>query len=190
MRESLFWMSVVQTVLFLVTLCVSLTPSIAVSPPKPQTSLQFSHYFIIIVFRKTLAVLLELCCEFQEVAQVSGSDHVSFVFKGRMKDLERNSRVLGIWLGSLVNLNTWYKSSLDLETVGSLFVLSAARRVAVRYPGKRLGQSAQKMLWMKTFQAQERLLDENQGFLQEAVRNAVSISNLPWVCVVMNRSTE
>lgn len=72
----------------------------------PKSHSQFSHYFIIIVFRKTLAVLLELCYEFQEVAQVCGSDHVSFVFKGRMKDLERNSRVLGIWLGSLVNLNT------------------------------------------------------------------------------------
>lgn len=34
-----------------------------------------------------------------------------------MKDLERISRVLGIWLGSMVSLNTRCKSSLDLETV-------------------------------------------------------------------------
>lgn len=35
----------------------------------PKSHSQFSHYFIVIVLRKTLAVLLKLCYEFQAVAQ-------------------------------------------------------------------------------------------------------------------------
>lgn len=81
-----------------VTICLPDHQYLPASPPKPQISphSQFSHYFIIIVLRKTFAILLELCYEFQAVAQGSGSDHVFFVFKGRMKDVERNSRVLGV----------------------------------------------------------------------------------------------
>lgn len=164
MRESLFWMSVVQTVLFLV-IFVSLTTNIACLSSQISPHSLFSHYFIITVLRKTFAILLEQCIS------GSGSDHFFFVFEGKMKDLERSSSVLGIWLGSLVNLNTCCKSSLHLETVfvGSLAVLkseqlSAARRRAGSYPGKRLGQSAQKILGMKIFQAQERLRDEKQDF--------------------------
>lgn len=87
--------------LFLVMLCVSLTTSIAcLSFKSPNVTslpvLSLLYYCI----KKNICHIAGTVLGISG----SGSDHVFFVFKGRMKDLER--RVLGIRLESLVNLST------------------------------------------------------------------------------------